>query len=85
MNKILTLNKLVTTLELLGLLFLGTSNCFLMGEFSFNNDSLGIINLVLFLKLHPWGTELVPSAICCKIRFWHERIVPTELDRLRLI
>jgi len=35
------------------LLFLGTSNCFFIGEFSFSNGSLGIINLVLFLKLHP--------------------------------
>lgn len=40
-------------LELLGLLFLGTSICFFMGEFSFDNGTLGIINLVLFLKLHP--------------------------------
>jgi len=51
-NKTLTLNKLFMALELLGL-FLGTSNCFLMGEFSFNNGTLGIISLVLFLKLHP--------------------------------
>lgn len=73
-------------LELLGILLLGTPNCFLIGEFSFSNGSLGIISLVLFLKLHPYGTELVPSAMFCSIRFLHELlgIVPAEFDRLRI-
>jgi len=52
-SSILTWNKLFMVFGLLGLLFLGTSSCFFMGEFSFNNGSLGIISLVLFLKLHP--------------------------------
>lgn len=69
MNNLLTLNKLLMVLELLGILVLETSNCFLIGEFSFNNGSLGIISLVLFRKLHPFGTEFVPSAIFCSIRF----------------
>lgn len=50
-NKKLTLNKLFMALELIGLSFLGTSICFLMGEFSLDNGTLGIISLVLFLKL----------------------------------
>lgn len=66
---ILTEYKLFVVLELLGLLFLGTSNCFLMGEFSFNKGSLGIINLVLFLNVHPSDPELVSSSMFCKIRF----------------
>jgi len=52
-GNILTWNKLFMAFGLLRLLFLGTSNCFFMGEFSFSNGSLGIISLVLFLKLHP--------------------------------
>lgn len=74
-------------LELLGILFLRTSNCFLIGEFSFSIGSLGIISLVLFLKLHGVeGIEFVSSAMFWSIRFWCElnRMAPTELNRLQL-